>query len=225
MRKLLVVSAHPDDEILGCGGTVARLTKEGWSVSTLILGEGITSRDTKRDLKKRKTELEALKKQVYKAGSIVGCKDIFLHNFPDNRFDAVALLDIVKVIEKVKTAILPDVIFTHYENDLNIDHQLTYKAVNVATRPMRGETVKEIYSFKILSSTDWSFSKDFRPDVFYDISDTVALKLEAAQIYEKELREFPHPRSLQGIDIDARYWGMACGFKYAEAFKSVRIIK
>jgi len=225
MKKILVVAAHPDDEVLGCGGTVARLVKEGFEAYTLILGEGITSRDDSRDIEKRKYEIENLKKKVYESANIIGVKDIYLYNFPDNRFDRVDLLDIVKTIEKVKSMIQPDILFTHFEKDINIDHRITYNAVSVATRPVREETVKELYSFKILSSTDWSFGSVFEPDVFFDITDTLEVKLRAIEKYKSELRDFPHPRSLKGVMIDAEYWGMCSGLGYAEAFKSIRILR
>jgi len=150
MNKILIVAAHPDDEILGCGGTIARLVKEGNVAYTLILGEGITSRDKTRDAKKRKNEIEQLKKQTLQANKEIGVKKVFTYDYPDNRFDTVPFLDIVKTIEEVKDKIKPDMIYTHYCNDLNIDHKITYNAVITATRPVKGENVKEIYSFEVL---------------------------------------------------------------------------
>ena len=224
-KTALIVAAHPDDEILGCGGTIKKLVDEGCTIYTLILGEGITSRDKKRDRDERIVEIEALKKQVNEANRIIGVKEVFLHDFPDNRFDTVALLDIVKVIENVKNKLQPDIIFTHYENDLNIDHQMTYKAVLTATRPMKGECVKELYSFEVLSSTEWNYPLSFSPDVFFDISEHIECKKKAMQTYKSELNDFPHPRSLEGIDISAKRWGLKVGYKYAEAFKTVRVLK
>jgi len=224
-NKILIVSAHPDDEVLGCGGTVARLVKEGYQAYTLILGEGITSRDENRDRAKRETEIQKLKSQAEKANKIIGVEEVFMYDFPDNRFDTVLLLDIVKVIEKIKNDIKPKIIFTHYEKDLNIDHQITYKAVITATRPVVREPVKEIYSFEILSSTEWNFPLSFSPDVFFDISETMDIKIKALEEYKTELRNYPHPRSLEGIKINAESWGLKIGVKYAEVFKSVRVIK
>ena len=225
MNKILIISAHPDDEVLGCGGTVARLNKEGHTIYTLILGEGITSRDDLRDIKKREKNILELKGEAKKANAILGVKEVFFHNFPDNRFDTVPFLYIVKVIEKIKNNIKPDIIFTHYEKDLNIDHQITYKAVITAARPIKGETVKKIYSFEIPSSTEWSFPLSFSPDVFYDISETIEIKLKALENYKTELKKYPHPRSLEGVKLTAKNWGMKVGLEYAEAFKVVRIIK
>ena len=131
----------------------------------------------------------------------------------------------MKSILIVKDKVCPDIIFTHYENDLNIDHQITYQAVVTATRPMEGESVKEIYSFEVLSSTEWSYPIDFSPDIFFDISETINLKKEAMQQYGSELCKFPHPRSIEGIELNAKYHGMRVGKAYVEAFKTVRVIK
>ncbi|RXJ95532.1 GlcNAc-PI de-N-acetylase [Arcobacter sp. AHV-9/2010] len=224
-KKILIIAAHPDDEVLGCFGTVARLIKEGYESYTLILGEGKTSRDEKRVVENKKDEIEILNTEIQKANNVIGVKKVFVESFPDNRFDSVDLLDIIKVISKVKEEIKPDIIFTHYEHDLNIDHQITYKAVITATRPMEDECVKEIYSFEILSSTEWNYPLSFSPDTFFDISDTLDLKIKAMKEYTSELCEYPHPRSLEGIKLNAKYQGMRVGKKYVEAFKSVRIIK
>lgn len=134
-------------------------------------------------------------------------------------------LEIVKVIEKVKNELQPDIVFTHYGNDLNIDHQITYKAVLTATRPMKDECVKEIYSFEVLSSTEWNYPISFSPDVFFDINNTLEYKLKAMEMYKSELRNFPHPRSIEGIKINAEYWGMHIGLRYAEAFKNIRVVR
>ena len=222
---ILTIAAHPDDEIIGCGGTIARLISEGHTAYTLILGEGITSRDNERDTKKRSNELNDLKKQVTLANKIIGVKDVFTYDFPDNRFDSVPLLDIVKVVENIKKKINPNIIFTHYEKDLNIDHQITYKAVITATRPMPEESVKEIYSFEVLSSTEWNYPSCFSPDVFFDISLTVDKKIDAIMEYKDELKDYPHPRSIDAIRVNGNMWGIKTGLHCAEAFKAVRILR
>ena len=224
-KKILIVAAHPDDEVLGCFATVARLIKEGYEAYTLILGEGKTSRDKIREVEDRKDDIKLLNSEIKKANDIIGIKKVFVESFPDNRFDSVDLLDIVKVISKVKEDIKPDIIFTHYEHDLNIDHQITYKAVITATRPMEDECVKEIYSFEILSSTEWNYPLSFSPDTYFDISDTMDLKIEAMKKYKSELCKYPHPRSLEGIELNAKYHGMRVGKMAVEAFKSVRVLK
>ncbi len=224
-KKILIVAAHPDDEVLGCFGTVARLIKEGYEAYTLILGEGKTGRDLKRDVSNKEDEISILRSEIQKANKRIGIKKVYIENFPDNRFDSVDLLDIVKVVEKIKQKIKPDIIFTHFENDLNVDHRLTYQAVITASRPMEDESVKTIYSFEILSSTEWNFPLSFSPDIYFDITDTLDLKIAAMNEYQSELCFYPHPRSLEGIELNAKYWGMRVGKKYIEAFKIVRDIR
>lgn len=223
-KKILIVAAHPDDEILGCGGTIARLTQEGYVAYTMILGEGLTARDKKRKRLKRIKDIQILKEQVFRANKIIGVKKVFTCDFPDNRFDKIALLEVIKKIEEIKEKIRPDIVFTHYKYDLNIDHQITYKAVITATRPKHQESVKIIYSFEILSSTEWNYPLTFCPNVFFDISRTINLKLKAMSQYKEELMDYPHPRSLKGLRLNTQYWGMRIGLRYAEAFKCIRIL-
>ena len=220
-KRVLIIAAHPDDEVLGCGATVAKLVKKGYEAYTLILSQGITSRNTQTITK----EINNLNTEIKKANSAMGVKKVFIEDFPDNRFDSVDLLDIIKAINIVKEEIQPTIIFTHYEKDLNIDHQITYKAAITATRPMQDESVKEIYSFEILSSTEWNYPLSFSPDTFFDVKSTLKVKIKAIKKYKSELRNFPHPRSTQGIELNAKYQGMRVGKKYVEAFKSIRVIK
>ncbi|TBR16110.1 PIG-L family deacetylase [bacterium] len=224
-NRILIVAAHPDDEILGCAGTVARLIKEGAVAYTLILGEGLTSRNAGKDNCANAKELNELKRQACCANKKIGVKEVYFSNFPDNQFDVVAILEIARAIEKVKNKVKPDIIFTHFGADLNIDHRLTYQAVITAARPMAAETVKEIYSFEVLSSTEWNFPLSFSPNVFFDISGHLEYKTKAMKEYKMELRSTGHPRSIEGIKLNAQAWGMKVGVKYAEAFQAVRIIK
>jgi len=223
-KRILVVAAHPDDEILGSGGTVARLIAEGNEAYTLILGEGITSRYPKGSNKMEK-DLKALRKAMERANRIIGVKKIFPLNFPDNRFDAVPTLDIVKNIEAVKNRIKPQIIFTHHWRDLNIDHRVTFNAVLTACRPIEEETVSEIYSFEIPSSTEWNYPYTFAPNLFVDITATLSRKIAAMKCYTTELRKFPHPRSVEAIRSIAKRWGSVASKKSAEAFEIVRMIK
>jgi LmbE family N-acetylglucosaminyl deacetylase len=226
MNTILVIAAHPDDEVLGCGGTMARLSMEGNDVYTLILGEGITSRDKKRMRVKRGGEIAELRKQAGNANKVLGVKKVYTFDFPDNRFDTVPLLDIIKTIEKIKEDIKPGIVFTHHQGDLNIDHQLTFKAVMTACRPTKGDSVKEIYSFEIPSSTEWSVPSSltyFMPDYFVNINKSLEIKINALNEYETELRDFPHPRSLKAVELNAKQWGVKMGFEAAEAFKTIRV--
>lgn len=224
-KKALVIAAHPDDEILGCGGTIAKLVKEGYEAFTMILGEGVTSRYNKIKRKMISREIEELKKQVIEANEIIGVKKVFNFDFPDNSFDTVPMLDIIKKIEEIKRDIKPDIIFTHHKKDLNIDHKITAQAVITATRPIKNETVKKIYSFEVLSSTEWEYPMSFSPNVFFDISKTLDKKIEALYCYESEIREYPHPRSIEAVELNAKMWGVKVGLKYAEGFSLIREIQ
>jgi len=207
---------------------MARLASEGNCVYTLILGEGVTSRDRKRDLAKRENEIVKLKEKAEDANKILGVKKVYTYDFPDNRFDTVSLLDIIKTIEKIKKDIKPDIVFTHHYGDLNIDHQITFKAVMTAFRPTKDESVKEIYSFEIPSSTEWNAPSSltyFMPDYFVDISKTIKLKVRAMKEYKCEIREYPHPRSIESIEIKAKQRGIQVGLEAAEAFEVIRLIK
>ncbi|MFC1624229.1 PIG-L deacetylase family protein [Candidatus Omnitrophota bacterium] len=224
---MLVIVAHPDDEVLGCGGIMARFSDEGWDVFSLILGEGITARDSKRNIKKRRKELDSLKAQVYAANKILGVKKVFAYDFSDNQFDSVPVLQIIKKIEEVKKKVLPSVVYTHHFGDLNVDHRVTYEAVMTACRPLKQESVREIYSFEVLSSTEWTGpcrDKRFIPSRFVDISDTVDRKIKALKCYKSEIRPYPHPRSAQGVKLLAKNRGLEAGLKYAEAFANIRHI-
>ena len=227
MKKILVVAAHPDDEVLGCGGTMARLAMEGNDVYTLILGEGITARDMERDRINREKDLGELKNHIVKANKLLGVKKTYTFDFPDNRFDTVPLLDIIKTIEEVKSAVSPDIMFTHHHGDLNVDHSITFKAALTACRPIKGESVKEVYSFEIPSSTEWNAPSSityFMPDYFVDISKSIETKINALKEYKSELRDFPHPRSLEAVELNAKQWAMKVGLEAAEAFKTIRVI-
>lgn len=224
-KRVLIVAAHPDDEILGCGGTAARLVKEGCEVHTLILGEGVTSRDAKRDRAKREKEIKALKKQAREANKKVGISKVVLGDLPDNRFDTVPMLDIVKTVEGVKREFRPDVVYTHFWGDLNVDHRITYNAVLTACRPIKGETVKEIYSFEVPSSTDWNHPDEFQPDTFVDITGTLDAKIKALKCYGTEIKDFPHPRSVEALRSSAKKRGSSAGIASAEAFKAVRVVR
>ena len=225
-NRILVVAAHPDDEILGCGGTIAKLVDDGYEAYTLILGEGITSRDDKRNPNQRKDEIESLRKNIHEANQIVGVQKVYTRDLPDNRFDSIDLLDIIKIVEEIKNMVEPEIIFTHYGNDLNIDHKITSKAVLTATRPLEDETASEIYSFEVLSSTEWQFPNSFSPDTYFKLDEKyVNIKKEAMNKYETETRKFPHPRSVESIQAKAKNRGTNICHKYAESFKSLRVIK
>lgn len=228
-KRILVVVAHPDDEVLGQGATMHKLVHEcGCEIRALILGEGITSRGERRDPAKWARELELHRKNIHDAARAIGYQSTGTHDFADNRFDTVALLDLVKVIEEEKKSFKPEAIFTHHGGDLNIDHQKTFEAVITASRPMEGEEVRTVISFETPSTTEWqaaNAAQYFKPNAFMPVSkENVAAKIKAMESYELEKRAFPHPRSPEALEILARRWGVAIGAHYAEAFMIIRSI-
>lgn len=223
-KCILVLAAHPDDEVLGCGGTIARLAQEGHDVFIAILGEGITSRYRAREEASHDL-IEALHDRSRQVAKALGAKNLFLYGLPDNRFDTVPLLDVIKIVEELTANLRPEVIYTQHGGDLNIDHQILFRAALTATRPMKGSTVRTVYGYEVASSTEWAFqqfSPSFQPNVFVDIAGTLASKIEAMQVYESEARAFPHPRSPEALAAQARRWGAAVGFEAAEAFQLIR---
>lgn len=226
MNSILVVAAHPDDEVLGCGATMAKLSKSH-KVHVLILGEGSASRQTNRD-EADKAGVERLGIAARAAASVMGAVSVKLETLPDNRFDEMPLLDVVKRVESVIQKTNPETIYTHHPGDLNIDHRITFQAVLTASRPVPGSRVKNLYTFEIPSSTEWAFQQlqpVFKPNVFVDVSETIDAKIKAMAQYESETRPFPHPRSSEALKTIARRWGTVVGLEYVEAFELVRSIR
>jgi LmbE family N-acetylglucosaminyl deacetylase len=221
MKTALVVAAHPDDEVLGCGGTVARMSSEGWSVHVLIVAEGATSRDSSRDRDARQGELSELARAANAANAILGAASVVLGDLPDNRMDSIDLLDVVKLVESAVSTHRPSLVFTHHVGDLNVDHRVLHNAVVIACRPLPGSCVEELLFFEVASSTEWTPSTSgpaFAPTVFYDITAHLQAKLAALAAYESEMRPFPHARSLKALEALAIWRGASCGFDAAEAF-------
>jgi len=224
MKKILVIAAHPDDEILGCGGTLLDFCKKGYKIQIIFLGDGESSR--KLD---KKSELKLIRNREYQA-KLVSRKCNFLppkfKRYPDNKLDTVPFLEIAKFVEGEIKKFKPTIIFTHFENDLNIDHQLAFKAVVTATRPLSKTFVKKIYCFEIPSSTEFSFTQNrkkiFNPNFFVDVSKYINKKISMFKIYKSEVRAWPHPRSLKAIKNMAMYRGSQIGKRYAEAFITLR---
>ena len=228
-KKIMVVVAHPDDELLGLGATLHKLIND-YNVKThvVILGEGITSRSNERDVDLWEKELATHQENIKNAQKAIGYHSTSVFDFPDNRFDTVALLDIIKVIEKEKTIFQPEVIFTHHGGDVNIDHQRTFEAVITACRPMQDEKVKTIITFETPSGTEWRAPTDprhFLPNLFFSVSEAnLNAKIKGMESYEFERREYPHPRSPEALKIQAQRWGVMIGTNLAEAFCLVRSI-
>jgi N-acetylglucosamine malate deacetylase 1 len=218
--NVLVVAAHPDDETLGAGCAIARHVRAGDKVSVLLLTDGASARrgTTLSDSVKRRNDAK-------KAADILGYHDLHFHNFPDNAMDSVPLLDVAKVVESTAAAANPRIVYIHHTGDLNVDHKVAARAALTCFRPQPGSTVRRILAFEVPSATGWDYGEaDFRPNVFLDAGDLIALKLKALGAYKTEMRPFPHARSLKSVEARARAWGSQIGLKAVEPFALVREI-
>lgn len=228
-KNILVIVAHPDDELLGLGASMHKLIHDyGCKVRVVILGEGITSRSDKRDPESWAKELKKHRQNIESARKVIGYESVGIYDFPDNRFDSVDLLDIIKVVEQEKNRFKPEIVFTHHGGDVNIDHQRTFEAVITAIRPMNHEKVKTIITFETPSGTEWRASSDprhFIPNMYIDVSEKqVNAKIKGMESYEFEKRTYPHPRSPEALMILAKQRGLTIGQQYAEAFMIIRMI-
>ena len=220
-ERIAVIAAHPDDEILGCGGTIARHVAAGAAVNVLIVAEGATSRTPQRQKEEHVTGLQQLAGSAHAAHAIVGTSQLTLLDLPHNRLDSVDFLDIVKAVETFIRATDPDTVYTHFPHDLNIDHRLVSEAVQTACRPQPGSGIRRILFFEVASSTEWRMAgsaTSFAPNHFVDIEATLAKKLEALAAYSQEMRPWPHARSIQAAEHLARWRGASVGMAAVEAF-------
>ena len=231
--KILIIVAHPDDEVLGMGGTILKHSKNGDKIKVAYLTTGITSRRSlnysntssyelsKSEILKMKKQIIDLQSDAKKALKILRAEKPIFFDFPDNEMDSIPLLKIIKKVEKLISKEKPDIVYTSHFKDLNVDHRIVFEAVITACRPF-AFSVKEILCFETLSSTEWTFSYDFQPNYFVNIEKELDSKIKAMKVYKNELRKFPHPRSLENIKISAQRWGTVSGFKAAEAFQIIR---
>jgi LmbE family N-acetylglucosaminyl deacetylase len=216
-----VIAAHPYDEVLGCGGTLARLAEEGRKVHILLLADGEGSRKDFAQLSSGRELLVARNAAAEKACNILGASSVEVLGLPDNQLDSIVLLDIVKKIESFIAFYMPTTVFTHFAGDVNIDHRIVHDAVIAACRPLPDYVVEELFFFEVPSSSEWrpiGSTGAFSPNWFFDISNTLDKKLKALEAYSSELREFPHPRSLKAVTSLATWRGSTVGVEAAEAF-------
>lgn len=219
--KVLAIVAHPDDEILGVGGTLAAHVDAGDEVTALIVSEGASSRYADG-------ADQTLRSSAERAAAVLGLRAVDSLGLPDQRLDAGPILDVIRPIEQRVGAIAPDVVYTHHWGDLNRDHQVVFEAVLVACRAVPGQRVRRLLCFETPSSSEWGAPDPrsaFVPNWFRDISATLARKLDAMRCYETEVRPMPHPRAIESLDARARYWGQTVGVTAAEPFVCVRNVE
>ncbi len=212
----LIIAAHPDDEILGCAGIIKKYKEEDFYV--LILSAGA-------DTRYGKSMENVLRENAIKANKVIGTKEVFFENLPNQKMDNIPILEVTQTIEKYIKQIKPQRVFTHHIGDLNKDHQIIAEATFTATRPIVGQTVREVYSYNVPSSTEWNLiegEKIFIPNIFIDIKEEIETKLQAMKCYDSECRPYPHPRNPQSLKAHSNYWGLISGYEYAEPFKLIR---
>ena len=231
--NILIIVAHPDDEVLGMGGTIAKYASNGDNISIVYLTTGITSRrnpgySTKssyeisvEDQKLMDKEIKKLKVDALKSNKILGITNSIFYDFPDNELDSIPLLKLVKVIENEIKKFNPDIVYTNHFGDLNIDHRITYDATLTACRPINNK-IKKLISFEVPSSTEWNYPHSFNPNYFINIEKEIDSKIKSFKMFKSEIRNFPHPRSSLNLKIIAQRWGSVSGFKFAEAFELIR---
>jgi len=220
--SVLVVAAHPDDEALGCGASMAALADAGLRVETVFLADGESARGTTtaEDARRRRAAAERAQEVLGGAGATFG-------DFPDNRLDTVALLEVVQFIEAAIDRVRPALVLTHHARDLNIDHEIAARAVLTACRPVPGSPVREILAFEVPSATGWGTAAvaSFQPSVFWPVEGTLERKLQALEAYQEEMRLAPHVRSREAVRALAAHRGFTVGVPLAEAFELVRSVR
>ena len=220
-RAVAIIAAHPDDEVLGCGGAVARFAREGRKVHVLILADGEDSRSARGSAAEIKHRIEVRGQAARAACEVLGCASVKQLGLPDHRLDGVNLLDLVQPVEALIRNVQPSTLLTPHSGDVNIDHRQVHEAVLAACRPQPGHPVEELLFFEVPSSTEWRPPGElapFSPNWFVDIAATLSTKIEALKAYQAELRDFPHPRSVEGISALARWRGVTVGVDAAEGF-------
>lgn len=225
MSKILVVAAHPDDEVLGLGATIKKLSATN-EIYVLIVTDGCSSQYSGQDVE---SLIEQKEKMAQKAAQILGVKQVLFGKLPDMKLDTVSHVDVNRVIENAVDDISPEIVFTHHYGDVNLDHQMVYRSTLVATRPSVGACVKKLYTYEVLSSTEWQSSLPnfaFVPNTYISVDKQMLdAKKEALKAYSIELRKFPHTRSAEAIDNLAAYRGQSVGVAAAEAFCLLREVQ
>lgn len=214
MKRILVVAAHPDDELLGVGGTIALHHQWGDEIRVVIMCEGESLRYRQDVGQKRATEV---------AADILGVSKVENLNFPDQHLDTYTLTDLISPLEKISQEFEPNIIYCQYGGDANQDHRKTFEAANIAFRPL-DNWIEAFYSFYTVSSTEWAFPRTFIPDTWVDISSVNEKKILAFKQYLSEIKDYPHPRSIRALEYSNCFWGNQCCLESAEVFMTIRRI-
>ena len=220
-NKVLVIASHPDDEVLGTGGSILKMIDEGAEVYVCIATEAVKSLNFSEEEGKKR------RKEAVDASNAPGINKTFFLNMPSVHLDTLPIFEIINKLKEIINEIKPSIVFTHYDNDPNQDHQIISKATIVAANPqICNGCIKEVYFYEIPSSTTNALGDSFfKPNVFLNIDDYIEKKLKILGIYKSEVKKYPHPRSIEGAEIYAKFRGLMCNKKFAEAFMIYRMTK
>jgi len=224
INKILVVVAHADDEAIGCGGTLLKHNDNGDEIRIIYMTDGVGARSNEATSETTATSQQRLSAQQ-QACQQLSINKYYNFDFPDNRMDQVALIDIAQVIEPIVSEFQPTIIYTHHGGDLNVDHRIVHQAVLTACRPQPDVSIKKILTFEVNSSTEWasvSMSAPFIPNYFVDITEYQSEKQELLKKYQQEMKAYPHTRSIKGIQNLNLSRGSQVGVHCAEAFLLIR---
>ena len=225
INKVLIIAAHPDDEVLGCGGLISKFKKLNVEFKVLFIAEGSSCRFEKIEGSEVQEAIKVRSKAAKEAMSFLGIKDYEFFDFPCGRLDQIPIIEINKIIEKTISEFNPDTIFTHSYLDCNNDHKIVYNSTLISSRPTPKNKILRLYSYEVLSSSEWNFGDQFQPNFFVTLNnEDLQMKIDSLKIYSLEIGKYPFPRSEQGVKTLAMFRGMQAGVNYAEAFKLIREI-
>ena len=212
-KKVLIIAAHPDDELLGCGGAIIRHVQSGDIVNAIILCEGESMRSQDSNNKAN---------AITEAGNLLGLSSVKCVGLPDQHLDAIPIVEVITPIESAINDFKPNIIYVHSGADINKDHRIVFEATLVAARP-KVDFIEEIYSFYIVGSSEWGYPRSFSPDTWIGFDEEVLLqKIKAFSSYETEICDYPNPRSPEALVNLAKMMGNQCCMEYAEAFETIR---
>ena len=224
-KKFLIVVAHPDDDVLGCGGTLKKLSKLNKNVKVIFIAEGSSCRF--KNHKKFEKKIQEKIKERENFGKLalldLGIKNSKFYNLTCGKLNKYPITEVAKIVEDEIAKFNPEVLLTHSNFDVNLDHRTVYQACLQSTRPTKKRKIKALISFEVLSSTEWKYNKVFEPNLFINIEKEIKYKIKAMKRYKTEMSIFPHPRSMMGINTLAKYRGIQSQNKFAEAFKIIRL--
>jgi LmbE family N-acetylglucosaminyl deacetylase len=223
MNKILIVAAHPDDDILGCGGLMAKYSKQK-KIRVIFIAEGSSCRFSNLDAGQEVVRNTIIERNSFAVSALksLGVTDVKFYDLPCGRLDTIPIIDINKIIENEVRSFNPNILMTHSEYDTNNDHRIVNRSVMMATRPGVFDTLKKVISFEIQSSSEWNFNDAFLPNVFEELKGSdLEKKWDALSCYKSEIQSYPHPRSYKGMQTLARYRGMQIGYNLAEAYRII----